>query len=99
MGLHTNGRLLALSTNIRLGWKWIAVANTLAYCFTATITAIKGFIAQAPGGTAVEHETYKPKDKGLNPATGTWWDKMVNGTAHLHVIQKQAYKVQLWKGS
>ncbi len=31
MGLHSNGRLFALSSNIRLGWKGMAVENTLAY--------------------------------------------------------------------
>ena len=29
------------------------LANTLAYYDTATITAVKSFIVQAPGGTAV----------------------------------------------
>jgi hypothetical protein len=28
----------------------MAVANTLAYYVTATITAVKSFIVQAPGG-------------------------------------------------
>jgi hypothetical protein len=40
---------LALSANIRLGWKLMEVANTLAYYDTATITAVKSFIVQAPG--------------------------------------------------
>ncbi len=30
----------------------MAVANTLAYYVTATITAVKSFIVQAPGGIA-----------------------------------------------
>ena len=29
--LHSNCKLLALPENIRLGWKWMAVANTLTY--------------------------------------------------------------------
>ncbi len=33
--------LLAFSTNIKLGWKWLAMANTLAFYNTATITTIK----------------------------------------------------------
>ncbi len=36
--LHYNGRLLAW-----LGWKWMEVANILAYYDTATITAVKSF--------------------------------------------------------
>ncbi len=39
----------ALPPNIRLGWKWQEVANTLAYYNVATITAVKSFIVQAPG--------------------------------------------------
>ncbi len=39
--------LLALPENIRLGWKWVEKANTLAYCITATITAVKSFIVEA----------------------------------------------------
>ena len=34
IGFHSNGRLQALPANIRLGWKWIVVENTLAYCNT-----------------------------------------------------------------
>jgi hypothetical protein len=45
---HFNGRLLALPANISLGWKQVAVANTLAYYGTATITTVKGFIVQDP---------------------------------------------------
>ncbi len=29
-GHHSNGRLLALPANIKLGWKWLAVPNTTA---------------------------------------------------------------------
>jgi hypothetical protein len=47
--LHSIGRLLSLPANIRLRWKGMAVANTLAYYVTATITAVKIFIVQAPG--------------------------------------------------
>jgi len=48
-GLHSNGRLLALPTNDRFGRKLMAVANTLAYYDTASITAIKSFIMPARG--------------------------------------------------
>ncbi len=44
-GLHSNGRLLAFPSNLRLGWKGMAVANTVAYYNTATIgnvTQLKG---------------------------------------------------------
>ncbi len=41
IGLHSIGKLLALPANIRLGWKQIAVTNTLAYYDAATITAFK----------------------------------------------------------
>ncbi len=38
-----------MPTNIRLGFKWMAVANTLAYYDTATINAVKSFIVEAIG--------------------------------------------------
>ncbi len=44
-----SGSLLVLPTNIRLGWKSMQVANTLAYYDTAIITAVISFIVQAPG--------------------------------------------------
>ncbi len=44
--LRSNGRLMALPTNIRLGWESMAVANTLAYHVTATIMAVKSFKVQ-----------------------------------------------------
>jgi hypothetical protein len=47
--LQSNGRALTLPTNIRLGWKWLAVANTLAYYNMGTITSLKSFNVQAPG--------------------------------------------------
>ena len=34
--------------NIRLMWEWMKVANTLAYCNTATITTEKSFRVQTP---------------------------------------------------
>jgi hypothetical protein len=33
--------MVALPTNIGRGWKWMEVANTLAYNDMATITAVK----------------------------------------------------------
>jgi hypothetical protein len=47
MGPHpSNGMLLALPTNIRLGKNRMAPANTLAYYDATTITALKSFILQ-----------------------------------------------------
>ena len=45
---HSGSRLV-LPTNIRLGWKSMQVANTLAYYDTAIISTVKSFIVQAPG--------------------------------------------------
>jgi hypothetical protein len=39
-----SGGLHVLPTKIRLGWKSVQVANTLAYYDTAIITAAKSFI-------------------------------------------------------
>jgi hypothetical protein len=49
MVFHSNGRLLALPAYIKLGWKWLTGANTLAYYDSAIIKAIKCFLVQAPG--------------------------------------------------
>ncbi len=48
MRLHSIGKILTMPTNIRFGWKRMEVGNTLAYYTTATITAVKSFILQAP---------------------------------------------------
>jgi hypothetical protein len=42
--LHSNGRLQALPANIRIEWKKLKVANTLAYNDTSRVTAVKIFI-------------------------------------------------------
>jgi hypothetical protein len=44
--LHSHGRLLSLPENIGTV---NGISNTLAYCDTATKTAIKTWIVQAPG--------------------------------------------------
>jgi len=41
--------LLALPTNIRLGWKGLAGTNTLAYYEHLQITAVKSLITLTPG--------------------------------------------------
>ncbi len=38
--LHSNVRLLAFPTNIRLGWLSVEIANTVAFYDAETITAI-----------------------------------------------------------
>jgi hypothetical protein len=42
-------RLLALPTNIRLGWKGLPGTNTLAYYEYSYITDVKVFIILGPG--------------------------------------------------
>jgi len=44
---HSNGRLLALPINIILRWKRMALADTLAYYDTATITTVNSLIVDA----------------------------------------------------
>ncbi len=38
---HVTPIYLALPANIRIGWKWMTVANTLAYYDTTKLTADK----------------------------------------------------------
>jgi hypothetical protein len=45
--LDSTGKIAALLANIRLGWKWMPVKNTLAYYDTELITAVKKFQVQA----------------------------------------------------
>jgi hypothetical protein len=52
-----SGCLLVLPTNIRLGWKSMQVANTLAYYDTAIITAVKSFMVQAPEDSGQSNKT------------------------------------------
>ncbi len=47
MRLQSNGRLVALPSNIRLGWKCVEVANALARYDVTTITVKTSFIVQA----------------------------------------------------
>ncbi len=44
-----SGRLQVLQVNIRLGWKLMPLANTLAYYDGATISVVIDLIVQAPG--------------------------------------------------
>ncbi len=45
---HSNGSRLAKPKNIRLWWKLIAMANTLAYYGMIAITTVKSFTVRAP---------------------------------------------------
>ncbi len=54
MRLYFKGRLLALPTNIKHGWKSMAGTNFLADCNIATITKAKGFIVQSPGPNVIK---------------------------------------------
>jgi hypothetical protein len=59
-----------LPPNNRLGWKRQEVPNTPTYYDTATITAVKRFIAQAPGVFVpgkLQHESlaFGSKSRGL----------------------------------
>jgi hypothetical protein len=51
------GRLLALTSNIKFGWKRMEVANTLAYYDTAKIIGLKIFIVQDPDTLNAKHFT------------------------------------------
>jgi hypothetical protein len=57
MGPRSNGRLLPLLANIRLGWKSMTNPNTLAYYDRATITDVKSFIVQPPGPNVIKKFT------------------------------------------
>jgi hypothetical protein len=54
VGLNSNSWLPAVPAKIRQERKWLTVANTLAYYNTATITAVKSIIGQAPGAFTVK---------------------------------------------
>jgi hypothetical protein len=56
MGHHSNGKRLALPSNMKLDLKWPTVANMLAYYDTAKITTVKSFIVQA--SRPVPHRFY-----------------------------------------
>jgi hypothetical protein len=48
LGASPQGRLLALTTNNRLGWKGLPGINNLAYYGNPEITAVISFMMQAP---------------------------------------------------
>jgi hypothetical protein len=48
-GALLKGRLLALPTNIKSGWKGLPDTNALAYYENSKITPVKSFITLVPG--------------------------------------------------
>ncbi len=61
-GLNPNVRLPDLPPpppNIRLGWKLLTLANTLAYVDMAKIAAVKSFIVQTPGVMSVSYSAWQ----------------------------------------
>jgi hypothetical protein len=66
-----SGSLLVLPTKIRLRWKSMQEANTLANYNTPIITAVKSFIVQAPGDIFVSSETEKNSFITLTPRPST----------------------------
>jgi hypothetical protein len=54
-GAPLYGRPLALTTNIRLGWKGFPGTNILAYYENPLITSVKSFIRFAPGPIVIKN--------------------------------------------
>ncbi len=52
--LHS-GKLQPCLQNTRLGQKWLAEANNLAYYEMTKVTVVKSFIVQAPGSFTIKH--------------------------------------------
>jgi hypothetical protein len=52
-GLHSGRLKNCLQILDRQGWKWTAVASTLAYYDTTTIIVVKRFLVQAPGPNVI----------------------------------------------
>jgi hypothetical protein len=53
-GAHLQGRLLALPTNSRLGWKGLTLSNALTYYEKASLMAVKSFITLANGAKVIK---------------------------------------------
>jgi hypothetical protein len=54
LGAPLQGRLLALPTNIRLGWKGLPGTNALAYFENSELTAVRSFKTLAPGACTIK---------------------------------------------
>ncbi len=59
---HPNGWLPALSPNIRLGWKCVTLANTVAYFKTAQITVVKKFYSTGLGVNIIKRFSFVTND-------------------------------------
>ncbi len=47
--IHWEGKFLALTANIRLGWKWLVITSALAYSISLVLnTIVECFLAQEP---------------------------------------------------
>ncbi len=55
-GLHSNGEHQAFPTNIRLGWEWMEVTNTLTYCDGTTIMVVKSTGHSVKGVSEKSHQ-------------------------------------------
>ncbi len=57
--LHFKGRLLAISVNIVIGWKWLSQTNMVAYKNRELTMAVKSFMILAPGWLNVRRNRRK----------------------------------------
>jgi hypothetical protein len=67
-------KAVALSTNIRLGWKWLTMTSAIAYYGTDWITAVKSFTipAQKCRKKYLISHNYKIKTKILLQHSSNW---------------------------
>ncbi len=66
IGLHSKHRLPALPTNIRLGWKQLAMKNALVYYISVSNVTVKSFIIQDLGIYCSNNHIFQ----GHSPTTG-----------------------------
>jgi hypothetical protein len=96
---------LTLVTNIRLGWKQKAVANTIAYYKTTTIMAVKKFYSTGPRivnhyschfplswGYTIKHFTAVMEQHALKNVNNCW---NTNIYSYLETSGGQKYKLYL----
>ena len=62
------GRLVALPTNIRQGWKGLLGTNTLAYYENSLNTSVKSFITLGPGLKGRCHALFSRRTEGHHVA-------------------------------
>jgi hypothetical protein len=56
---------LPLHANIRLGWKWLAMTNALAYNGTVVITAVKSLYYRPVDGALLDLKEMEARLEGL----------------------------------